>query len=224
MPARRPPTCCVLVTFLSAMAFTTLAPPISAQTPALPALSFAAQAVQVQGMTPAGTVVWFGIGLDRIEYSEVRSEWQQAAVADAQGNASLSLPAAVPALSIWVAVDLTTGAFALGSPPGFSPGRFGVAAGAIFSGTGSASDQIADSADFIHVLLVRPGQGAWAATIGRGGVNDQSSPTDASLRFAIESLVALTPGAPAAPGKLSPNDLLFVARPRTMEIGTLTVN
>jgi hypothetical protein len=200
-------------------------PPLEAQTAAAPpTLTFSPQTVQVQGMTPGGTVVWFGMGLDVVEYSAMRSERQETAVADAQGGATLAFPSAVPPQSVWVAVDLATGAFALGSPPAFTPGRFNLAAGAIFSGTGSASDQLADPADCVHVLLVRPGQGAWAATIGRGGVNDQSSPTDASLRFSIESLVPLTPGAAAAPARLGAKDLLFVARPRTLEIGTATVN
>jgi hypothetical protein len=202
-----------------------LTTPIQAQTVAAgPALTFSSQTVQVQGMTPGATVVWFGMGLDIVEYSEMRSERQETAVADAQGGATLIFQAAVPPQSVWVAVDLTTGAFALGSPPAFTAGSFNVAAGSIVNGTGSASDQLTDPAGCVHVLLVRPGQGAWAATIGRGGVNDQSSPMDASLRFSIESLGPITPGAAAAPAKLGAKDLLFVARPRTMEIGTLTVN
>ncbi len=202
-----------------------LTTPIQAQTVAAgPALIFSSQTVQVQGMTPGATVVWFGMGLDIVEYSEMRSERQEAAVADAQGGATLTFQAAVPPQSVWVAVDPTTGAFALGSPPAFTPGHFNVVPGSIVNGTGSASDQLTDPAGCIHVLLVRPGQGAWAATIGRGGVNDQSNPTDASLRFSIESLAAITPGAAAAPARLAAQDLLFVARPRTMEIGTLTVN
>jgi hypothetical protein len=46
-----------------------LAPPVAAQQiPVGPAVSFTAQAVQVQGMTPGGIVVWFGIGRDVVEY------------------------------------------------------------------------------------------------------------------------------------------------------------
>ncbi len=36
-----------------------------------PVLSFSVQAVQAQGMTPAGTVVWFGVGRDVQEYAAV---------------------------------------------------------------------------------------------------------------------------------------------------------
>jgi hypothetical protein len=201
------------------------APPVEAQPIATaPTLAVGPQTIQVQGMTPGGTVVWFGMGLDIVEYSEMRSERQEEAVADAQGSATLAFPSAVPPQSVWVAVDLATGAFALGSPPAFTPGRFNLATGAIFSGTGSASDQLADPAGCVHVLLVRPGQGAWAGTIGRGGVNDLSSPTDASLRFEIQSLTPLAPGGAAAPARLGAQDLLFVARPRTMEIAAATVN
>jgi hypothetical protein len=199
--------------------------PALAQTPATgPALTFGQQSVQVQGMTPNGTVVWFGMGLDIVEYSEMRSEVQEPAVADAQGNSTLEFAADVPPRSVYVAVDLATGAYAVGSPTAFTPGRFAVAPSAILNGAGATPDQLADSADFIHVLLVRPGQGAWAATIGRGGAADQSEPGDPNLRFAIESLQPVTPNAAAAPAKLTSNDILFVARPRVMEMGTARVH
>jgi hypothetical protein len=196
------------------------APPAAAQAPAAPSLSFTAQAVTAEGMTPGGTVIWFGFGREEVEYSAVHSERQETSAADAQGHAVLMAAAGVPQQSAWVAVDLKTGAWAQGSPAGFSPGGYALGGGAFDQGGAAAAGKLLDPTDFIHVLLVRPGQGAWAATIGRGGPKDESSAAEAKLKVSFANLDALVPGVPA-PTQLNAKDLLVVAHPRTMEIGIL---
>jgi len=191
----------------------------AAPAPAAPSLTFTVQAVEAQGLTPGGTVVWFGIGREVVECSAVHSERQEAAVVDSQGHAVLAVPAGVPEQSVWVAVDLKTGAYAQGSPAGFSPGGFALGGGSLDQGA-AAADRLLDPADFIHLLLVRPGKGAWAATIGRGGPKDEAGPADGSLKVSFANLEALVPGVPA-PAKLDAKDVLVVTHPRTMEIGIL---
>jgi hypothetical protein len=211
------------VAALLVLALPALAPRAAAQQiPVGPAVSFTAQAVQVQGMTPGGIVVWFGIGRDVVEYSAIQSQRQQTTVADTQGTAVLAVANGVPAQSVWVAVDLKTGAYAQGSPAGFAAGRYELGGGALGLGSGALPDQLLDRSDFVHLLLVRPGKGAWALTVGRGGADDESSPGDASLRVSFGKLEPLVPGV-AAPAKLNAKDLLFVAHPRTMELGILTI-
>jgi hypothetical protein len=190
--------------------------------PAGPSLTFTEQGVDVDGMTPGGTVVWFGFGRDVVEYAAAHSQSQGTAVADSQGHAALAVPSGVPQQSVWVAVDLKNGAYAQASPAGFSPGGYGLGGGALNQGSGSAADKLLDPTDFIHVLLVRPGQGAWAATVGRGGPRDESDPAEGSLKVSFANFDALVPGIPA-PAKVNAKDLLVVAHPRTMEIGILTI-
>jgi hypothetical protein len=187
-----------------------------------PALSLLAQEVDADGMTPGGVVVWFGMGREALEYSAAHSELQEAALADGQGHAALPVPAGVPEQSIWVAVDLKTGAYVQASPAGFAPGGFQLGGGALNLGAGSAADKLLDPADVIQVLLVRPGQGAWAATIGRGGPRDEADPAESSLKVSFGNLDPLVPGVPA-PAKLAPKDLVVVTHPRTMAIGILTI-
>ena len=134
----------------------------------------------------------------------------------------LAVANGVPAQSVWVAVDLKTGAYAQGSPAGFAAGRYELGGGALGLGSGALPDQLLDRSDFVHLLLVRPGKGAWALTVGRGGADDESSPGDARLKVSFDKLEPMLPGV-AAPAKLSAKDLLLVAHPRTMELGILTV-
>src|SRR5215470_18716370 len=90
------------------------------QAPTLaPTLVFSDQAIQAKGMSAGGSVVWFGIGSEVREYAETLSEHQDVTVADAQGQSILDVSPTVPRRSLWVAVDLETGLFALAAPPAF---------------------------------------------------------------------------------------------------------
>jgi hypothetical protein len=189
-----------------------------------PALVFPAGAVEVQGMTPGGTVIWFAAARDVQEYAAIQSITAQVGVADATGQAILTPAAPVSPLSIWIAVDYKTGAYALSSASaGFPLQQFGVDSSALSVGSAATPDFLLETGDRIYVLLVRPGHGAWTKTVGRGGVSDESSAGDASLRLRLGHLDVLLKSGDAAPDKASPKDLIFVIRPRTMEVGTLTV-
>jgi hypothetical protein len=192
------------------------------QTPApVPTLAFSDQAIQAQGMTAGGAVVWFGIGRVVQEYAETLSDHQDVTVADAQGQATLQVKPSVPRHSLWVAVDLETGRYALAAPPGFPLRSFALGPAAVSVGGGSAGDLLLDPSDTIEVLLVRPGQGAWSKNVWRGSADDQASPGSANLAFSLGRLLPLPAGGGAAPAKLSAGDLLFVAHPRGMEIGSV---
>jgi hypothetical protein len=189
------------------------------------ALAFSAQAVQAQGLTPSGTVIWLGVGRDVQEYALIQSLVPRVGNADALGRAALSLPGPVPVLSIWIAVDYQTGAHVLGSPSADFPVQQGsLDPAALAVGSGSSPDFLSDGADGIHVLLVRPGQGAWIKTLGRGGADDESNPGDSRLRLRLSHMTSLIQGGAAAPGKVSAGDLLFVVHPRTMDVATLSVS
>jgi|HubBroStandDraft_3_1064219.scaffolds.fasta_scaffold56101_2 hypothetical protein len=195
-----------------------------AQTPAPgPSLAFSDQGVQARGMTPGGTVAWFKVGRVVVESAETFVERAEQGTADAQGQATLGMLGAVPRPSIWLAIDVKTGAYALDGFPGFPARRFELAPGAIRPAAGGlGSDRLVDSGDPIEVVLVRPGQGVWSKRVGRGGMDDVSDPADSQLQVALGKLDVLGKGA-AAPQKVSAGDLVFVVRPRTLEIGIATV-
>jgi hypothetical protein len=190
---------------------------------ATPALVFSDQTIQAVGMTAGGKVIWFGIGREVREYAETLSEHQEVMVADAKGQSILTVAPAVPRQSLWIAVDLTTGLFALAAPPAFPVRRFDLEPAAVSVGGGSAGDQILDSSDTIEVLLVRPGQGAWSKNVWRGSADDLASPGAAHLAFSVSALLPVQAGGAASPAKVNAGDLLFVAHPRAMEIGSALI-
>ncbi len=213
---------CILLAFLAS----TLMPRGAAAQPppaALPVLSFASAAVQVQAVTPGGTVIWFAAIRDIDEYAVAQTTVAQTTVADATGQSTLTLASPISPYSIWVAVDYKTGAYVTGSPSAAFPVQVASLAPAGLSlGASTSPDYLLDGATRVQVLLVRPNAGAWTKTVGRGGPDDEAAPTDPRLRFRLGNMEALIGGDPA-PEKVSAKDLLFVVHPRTMDVATLVV-
>jgi hypothetical protein len=192
--------------------------PAWAQTPLVPVLSVSAQAVTATGMTPGGAVVWLGMARKVVEYEAVYVRRHGVVKADALGTAQVPLAEAVPLQSIWVAVDLATGLFATASPAGFSPLAFTLGAGALEVRGAGLADRLVDVADHGEVLLVRPGKGAWGKTVGRGGADDESDPSEPAYRLSLDKLEPVSAADGPAPGKLSPRDLVFVLHPQAMAL------
>ncbi|HXO20132.1 MAG TPA: hypothetical protein VOA87_09455 [Thermoanaerobaculia bacterium] len=147
-------------------------------------ISFLGQTATVQGMTPGGSVVWFSVSKEVADYESTIVRRQSVAAADATGQASFQLDRSFVRQSIWIAVDLATGAYASASPfpARFTPASFVLPPGALRSRASSLPDRLTDVADYAELLLVRPGSGAWGGTAGRGGANDESSPDDPGCR------------------------------------------
>ena len=182
-----------------------------------PKIAFEDAAVTANGLTPGKPVIWFGVehAVDAA-YSGDMTQHYSAGTAAADGTARLDLGRAPAPRSYWVAVDLTSGAFAVAAPDGSpftkpkKPSRAGL-------GQGDKPDELLDDRPFLMGLMVRPGEGAWAFTGGDGGPRDEDGKNDGHLRFALDRFDPL-PGSPAAPAKLNGQDLWFVIDPLAMEI------
>ena len=195
----------------------------AAASPAQPTLSWSGATARVQGVTPGGTVIWFAAIRDVEEYAVAQTNVAQTGSADATGTASLTLANPISPYSIWVAVDYQTGAWVTGSPsPVFPLQQTVLHPAALSIGNAETPDYLLDAADRIQVLLVRPGQGAWTKTLGRGGVDDESSPADGKLKLRLHNLDPLISAAAPAPDKVAADDLLFLVHPQTMDLSTLT--
>jgi hypothetical protein len=182
------------------------------------AIAFEESAVVASGLSPGKSVVWFGVErLVDATYSSDLYERSTVDTAAADGTARLILDRPVSAASIWVAVDLETGTFAVTSPVTSQLHRTPQTASALFPGAGSVSDQFQDTRVYVLGLAVRPGRGAWTFGGGAGGPRDLDKSGSGRLRFALDQFDAL-PGSPAAPAKAESTDIWFVIDPQAMEI------
>lgn len=200
-----------------------LAQPVEGQSSPEPKITFEESALSVTGVPAGGTVVWFGVErrVDEEFSTEVAPHYALEPV-QVDGTARLELEKPVVHSSLWVAVDLASGAYAVAVPEGYR-----IASASLLPhsspGEGDLSDGILDERPYVFGLVVRPGVGAWQYSGGDGGRYDSDGVVNGQSRFALEDLLDL-PGASESltpPDRSASQDLWVVIDPRRMEISVL---
>lgn len=183
---------------------------------AQPAIQLEDTAVVATGITPGGKVAWLAVARERVDWTRRVMLWQDAdAVADGNGKAVLDLGRDVPVKSIWIVIDMTTGAFAAFSPPAY-PWATQVpfpTASATWASDGVTLLSLRDDREELEVLVVRPKVGAWRATIRH---DDPSSRDVGGVLLTPASLVPWG-STPASPGNLGPGDVIVAIDPDRMQ-------
>lgn len=183
-----------------------------------PAITFEDKAVAASGLTPGKTMAWFGVErLLDADYSSTLYQHYTTDTVAADGTVRMTLDHAVAPASVWVAVDLDSGAFDVEAPGTSHLNRTAQTTSALSQSVGAASDQFLDTRTYVLGLAVRPGQGAWLFGGGDGGPRDLDQSANNRLSFALDQFDAL-PGSPAAPAKAASADIWFVIDPQTLEI------
>jgi len=196
------------------------APIAAAPVPAIaPTISFTDQSVVATGVTPGGRVVWMGV-MRELHHGALDWSHVEKIVADSSGTGStrLELGKPVPLQSIWFAVDLATGLFAAGAPPGYSLRQFALPGGAF----PAAANRVEVGRRLVIILCVRPGVGAWALRVGDGGPGDADGVADGTVRVGIGQLAAVD--TPSALQAVAAKDVMIVVDQDRMEFTALTLN
>jgi hypothetical protein len=170
--------------------------------------------VIASGLPAGGSAVFFGASRRPVGHFE-RNERRVEIVADVDGDGAAFVEEfdGVAANSVWAAVDLASGAFALATPGDFPirevafPGR----------GIGAALRSLEHEGLFADVVWVRPGVGAWELTAKDGGPADSDAEPNGRVRFAVEAFEALG-SSPPAPERFGPGDVLVA-----IELDSLTI-
>jgi len=191
-----------------------MAPAFGAQAPAVnPVLSFGDQTVIASGMTPKGQVVWFGVSRDP-DNGTLDWSHDEEITADQGGAGTVQLDIGKPVAlqSIWFAVDLATGQFAVNAPAGYPLRQFDLPGNAI----PAALNHLAIPRSLLIAVLVRPGVGAWTLRAGDGAVGDSDRVADGKVDIDITQLLPIG-GSPGAPKTFSPKDTLLIVDQAQMD-------
>jgi hypothetical protein len=191
-----------------------MAPILAAPLPAVkPAVSFGDQMIIASGMTPGGQVVWFGVMRDPADGT---LEWShdEEITADQSGTGTVELDIGKPVAlqSIWFAVDLATGQFAVNAPTGYALRQFDLASSAI----PAALNRLDISRSVLIVVLIRPGVGAWTLRAGDGAAGDSDGVADGKVDIDLTQLVPVG-GSPGPLKAFSPKDTLLVVDQAQMD-------
>jgi hypothetical protein len=213
--------CSRLVLVLWAAAVVAVAASAQPAPPGRLALVLEAEAVVAAGLTAGGDAVFFGLNYELGGDGMVTlRRFSEIEAADSAGEARFELGRAVAPQSLWVVVDLQTGAVEAASPAGFRLQR------ANFRGRGprrraDGRGVVEDYRGFVEMLVVRPGAGstwsAWALSAGDGSPNDADETIDGRLEAALDRMEPLGTSGPP-PDELRRDDVVVLFDPDGMEM------
>lgn len=132
-------------------------------------------------------------------------------ILDADANGETQFVAQEPLRGdvFWVAVDLTSGAFASGVPDGRLARGSDLPAAALIKGPNGEIEDIEADGDHAFLVLVRPGAGAWQGTIGDGSPSDRDGRANGKLKLDVSDLESLS-GAEEPPENLADGDVILI--------------
>ena len=183
---------------------------------AKPTIRVEANVVVASGVTPSAQVAWFSIAWDRYQGMNRVTRRDRIDADTGTGQVTFTVDGGVPQNSIWVVVDLSSGEYAVATPEGTDLRLDTVPAGWLARGAQSAADAVQADRDFLELLVARPGVGAWAESVGRGGASDIGAGASAFTRASVAAMRPIGSTGPA-PAKVLPGDVVVVIDPNAME-------
>jgi len=206
-----------LATAFAVLLITPRAPLSAADTPSL-AVQLSTREVRVSNVSSGGEVVLFAASLINGRYG-VHQRTGAKAFTDSDGDGVVTYVDArgISDRSVWIAVDVETGSYAIATPLGFALQRLP------FPTTLLKKDAEGILGLFDHdmlraeMLIVRPRVGAWrlAAHEGENGDSDKLHNGKLSLAAADARPVA---GPTTPPSRLKRRDVIAVLNPGTLEV------
>lgn len=176
-------------------------------------LTFGPRAVTVDGVEGTHPIVTIGIGIGSHGYAALlRREVHTAVDEDGDGRVVFEVRD-VPARSVWVTVDGSSGRYVIATPSGEAPGVLSVPADA----WRSSHDHADLPGTYLELLVVRPGAGAWTLRTADGGANDSDGVSDRKVRLRPDRMEKLI-GEDQGPAQALPKDLLVAIDPQTLEV------
>jgi hypothetical protein len=177
-------------------------------------ISFGELAVQASGITRGGDAIVFAATIGR--YSGMQKLGRHAkVVADDDSDGAITLTVdELPVPSVWAVVDLQSGRYAVAAPAGFALRTMDLPS----HGWRGGLQRVDFRRDYLEVLVVRPGAGAWTLRVSEGGANDDDGALNAVLRTRLARMQRLY-GEDAAPRPpvVIPKDLLLIIDPHELD-------
>jgi hypothetical protein len=176
---------------------------------AAPSLVFEETAVTVKGLTPEGHAVLFGISWEK-ENGVAQLVRRESLLPDNNGDGEVrkDLGKRIPPKSVWFAVDLESGELAVRQP------HAAVLTKAPFPvwSLPFPVDHLELRRNFVQLVIVRPGVGAWGGRVRDGFASDPDGKRNGIVQVRLDRLWALG-DSPPAPKVLAAGDLLLIVDP-----------
>jgi hypothetical protein len=181
-------------------------------------LAVSAQDVQVTNVTPGGMVVVHSASLSN-DGGLLRQRRVSVIVKDTSRSGAVTFAdgTAIPFRSVWIAVDMDTGRFAVGGRAGYD---VNIRAFPALHLRGDADGTIG-LFDLNQVsgqmLIVRPKNGAWEVSAAEGGRTDADRSQNGKLSLSVEDATPIGSSGPP-PKRLRNGDVIAVIDPHRLDV------
>lgn len=181
------------------------------------AVAFETSRVTVSGVSPGGNVLLYGLGRDFVRVSPELLRWAKVeAASTTDGTATFDIGRAVPARSVWIVVDVSTGAYAVATPQAsFRRERAADQASFVINAAGNPQF-FKMRGTGLDLLVVMPGVGGWLATVGASPGTDASGKAGWFSQVDFAKMVPIG-SAPPAPEMLTGKELVVAIDPDSFE-------
>jgi len=180
--------------------------------PALAALELAVESenIRITDASPGGQVVVFGVVREPHQYYAHVLTRDAIVSADAGGLAVWASPSPIPQASVWCAVDLATGRYAIAAPPRFLHEVTELPLSALRRNGSGATDAFELDVASARFLVVRPRTGAWTGQVSDGGPGDTDGKNDGKWHALFENVLPIGDPKKERPKHLLPHDVLVL--------------
>lgn len=185
--------------------------------------SITANAVEVANATPGGDVVAMTVQLEA--YRGGQREFSTAVMArddDRDGHVRLLSGRKTPRRSIFVIVDVVTGRHVLIGGQDYRKRVITAPKHLLKEESDGISGFIGREVLRSHLLVVRPGVGAWRVAAGDGSPGDGDKASDGKVTLSVEETTSVA-GKEKGPKRLRKNDVVAVIDPAQMEVFVLEI-
>jgi hypothetical protein len=180
-----------------------------------PAIGLSGTHVVATGFLPNHDVVIFGVGATRDPNSARFVRYTDTITSDVAGTVRYEAPEAIPARTIWFAIDTQTREYAVSAGSG-TVLRPSLSPPTTLLGKDAGKDALSFDRRLMEFLVVRPGSGVWIGSCGRNSLKDLNRGKNGAMQVAVAQLDAARKSV-GHTNSVSPSDLVIAIDAETLE-------
>lgn len=186
-------------------------------------LTFNDDSVAVGGAQPSHPIYLFGMAREAKAFITNLQPYETK-LTDSTGAGKVSYPFNKQRSwrSVWLAVDLASGAAVAGSPASYPSTAVTLDGKELKKDPGGEIAEIAADGSMVQFIVVRPGVGVWGELVVSQGPLDEGSDNN-KVNLSVYKLQPLAGTTDAAPKKLKKGDVVFVLDSFHAKYGVATV-
>ena len=205
------------------LSFALAASAFGAQSPQTLSLAFSDHSISVRGTLPSQPVLLFGLAREARNYiTRIQPYEKQLLDASGSGQVSYDFNRAGSWRSIWLAVDLTSGAAIAGAPPEYPTTNVPLTGKELKKDVGGEIAQIVADGSMVQFVVVRPGIGVWGELAFSQSSLDEGTDNN-KVTLSVSKLQPMAGTTAAVPKKLKKGDVVFVLDSFHARYGMATV-